>query len=432
MGGAASSRNQPGNVSLVAGGGVGGQESKETDENVIDTKLSSPIKRNNTALTTTGYSVANLPQAGGGPTQQASLHSSPVIGSVNGQISPHQTPSSGGVRSVPSTSTPLRHRSPLTAASGTSIASSSHGNEDVIAEGLAAFYGEDRGAQELEAEMFSHTAMSLGMEQEDLLFNLLYFGGDGVIPDINMAMSNARDETIALHSENNTPYKLRPASTSAIEQLKCGPLRSLQDLIEPDCAVCKDDMEIGVDVIFLPTCRHCFHYECLVRWVKLQGFCPVCRAPICEQPTSSVSQNENKSQGKISPRNVISSIGSSSASSSHGGGGMTTGMLSHYENTAAAVDDDDDDDHKRFVGSNIYVSHISDIHTNILLFTDLTHSFACLIHSCGWFLHQPTSTGPCHERRVHPTDPALVLQVTPLAVTVIMYPHIPTLVLLFY
>ena len=341
MGGAVSSRNQSGNVALVAGGGGGGrgQESKEIDENVIDPKLSTPIKRNNTSLSAAGYSVANLPQAGGGPTQQQlSHHTSPVISVVNGQISPHHTPSSGDVRSVPTTSSPLRHRSPLTAASGTSVASSVQGNEDVIAEGLAAFYGEDRGAQELEAEMFSHTAMSLGMEQEDLLFNLLYFGGDGVIPDINVAMSNARDETIALHSENNTPYKLRPASNSAIEQLKCGPLQSLQDLIEPDCAVCKDDMEIGVDVIFLPTCRHCFHYECLVRWIKLQGFCPVCRAPICEQSTSSVSQHANKLHGKISPRNVLSSSG------------IAEGMQSYYENEA-----DDDDDHERYLGCDIYV-----------------------------------------------------------------------------
>jgi hypothetical protein len=80
--------------------------------------------------------------------------------------------------------------------------------------------------------MFAHTAMSLGMEQEDLLFNLLYFGGEGAAPDINMAISNARDETVALHSENNTPYKLRPASTTDIEQLKSEALRSLDELVE--------------------------------------------------------------------------------------------------------------------------------------------------------------------------------------------------------
>jgi len=134
--------------------------------------------------------------------------------------------------------------------------------------------------QELESEMFAHTAMSLGMEQEDLLFNLLYFGGEGAAPDINMAISNARDETVALHSENNTPYKLRPASTTDIEQLKSEALLSLDELVEPDCAVCKDDMEVGVEVVFLPACGHCFHQECLVRWVKLQGHCPVCRASI--------------------------------------------------------------------------------------------------------------------------------------------------------
>ena len=181
--------------------------------------------------------------------------------------------------------------------------------DDALTDSIAAMYGEDRAAQvrcspasthrrhltsthvthtrthptsvqELESEMFAHTAMSLGMEQEDLLFNLLYFGGEGAAPDINMAISNARDETVALHSENNTPYKLRPASATDIDQLKSEPLLALESLVEPDCAVCKDDMEIGVEVIFLPACGHCFHQDCLVRWVKLQGFCPVCRAPI--------------------------------------------------------------------------------------------------------------------------------------------------------
>ena len=121
---------------------------------------------------------------------------------------------------------------------------------------------------ENDREMLEHTAMSLGMDYDEFLFNVLYFG-DGQVPNLSTAISNAREETVALHSENNTPYKLRPASTTAIERLKSEILHNLKDLEEPDCAICKENMEINNDVIFLPSCRHCFHMECLVRWIKL-------------------------------------------------------------------------------------------------------------------------------------------------------------------
>ena len=121
---------------------------------------------------------------------------------------------------------------------------------------------------ENDREMLEHTAMSLGMDYDEFLFNVLYFG-DGQVPNLSAAISNAREETVALHSENNTPYKLRPASTAAIDGLKSEALHDLNDLDEPDCAICKENMEINNEVIFLPSCRHCFHMDCLVRWIKL-------------------------------------------------------------------------------------------------------------------------------------------------------------------
>ena len=117
-------------------------------------------------------------------------------------------------------------------------------------------------------EMFEHTAMSLGMDWDDFVFNVLYFG-DGAVPNMSAAINNAREETVALHSENNTPYKLRPASSTAINDLSSETLLNLDTILDPDCAVCKELLEVGSEVIFLPTCAHCFHKDCLVRWIKL-------------------------------------------------------------------------------------------------------------------------------------------------------------------
>lgn len=204
-----------------------------------------------------------------------------------------------------------------------------------------------------QADMFMHTAMSLEMEGDDLLFNLMYFsqkekshksgGGDGMdhlddteneesgypggrnaaLLDLSRnfggMINSALEETLALHSEHNTPYKLRPASEYAIRNLSsevytpgkkhgkvCGRTYNTQDRVEGksendddegesgvcgnvnvnvgddedvQCLVCRDDFTEGCELTRL-ICGHRFHKECVVRWFSLQGVCPVCRADI--------------------------------------------------------------------------------------------------------------------------------------------------------
>lgn len=120
------------------------------------------------------------------------------------------------------------------------------------------------------ADMFAATAMSLGLENDDLLFNLLYFAGNENVHLANM-FNSAMEETVALYSENNTPYKLRPASEDILESLETKILSHIEisQMNEPDCAVCKDDMEAGNEVIRLPLCHHIFHRECIIRWFMM-------------------------------------------------------------------------------------------------------------------------------------------------------------------
>ena len=120
------------------------------------------------------------------------------------------------------------------------------------------------------ADMFQATAMSLGLENDDLLFNLLYFGG-GENLQLGQMVNSAMEETVALYSENNTPYKLKPASADVLDSLQSSILTevSILELKETDCAVCKDDLEPGCEVTHLPACHHCFHRECIMRWFKM-------------------------------------------------------------------------------------------------------------------------------------------------------------------
>lgn len=131
------------------------------------------------------------------------------------------------------------------------------------------------------AEMFQNTAMSLGMDNDELLFNLLYFGDNaGGSQSFGNMVNSALEETVALHSDNNTPYKLQPASEDDLADLL--PTTLMEELRTDDskCAVCRDDIVLGDTFIRLVGCQHCFHADCLIRWLKLQAWCPTCRQSI--------------------------------------------------------------------------------------------------------------------------------------------------------
>mmetsp|Transcript_228 Transcript_228/g.195 ORF Transcript_228/g.195 Transcript_228/m.195 type:complete len:292 (-) Transcript_228:16-891(-) len=129
------------------------------------------------------------------------------------------------------------------------------------------------------SELLNNTAMSLGMDNDELLFNLYYFGQQSGA-SFGHIVNNAVEETLALHSEGNTPYKLNPANDQEISKLNSEILYHELDNNENECLICRDIIEIGSEITRLVLCKHCFHTDCVIRWLKLQGWCPVCRAPI--------------------------------------------------------------------------------------------------------------------------------------------------------
>eukprot|EP01039_Chlorochromonas_danica_P010149 gene10149-11232_t len=149
------------------------------------------------------------------------------------------------------------------------------------------------------ADLFAQTAMSLGMDNDDLLFNMMYFD-DGSGGTFGHMMNTVQQETLALHSESNTPYKLNPASEEAVTGLiKETYVPSLSSKMEgsqksskrckegeedccdqKECAVCRDYFEKGCAILRVPACKHFFHEDCLLKWSSLQAWCPICRSPL--------------------------------------------------------------------------------------------------------------------------------------------------------
>ena len=50
------------------------------------------------------------------------------------------------------------------------------------------------------------------------------------------------------------------------------------------CAICLSDYEINEEIVECP-CRHIFHNECIVSWLKGKQNCPVCRQDFFAEPS---------------------------------------------------------------------------------------------------------------------------------------------------
>lgn len=78
---------------------------------------------------------------------------------------------------------------------------------------------------------------------------------------------------------DNNKYGNPPASKQSIDTLEKiniteEKLKSFG--IENTCAVCKDEFTIGELCLLMP-CKHHFHKDCLIPWLKERNSCPVCR-----------------------------------------------------------------------------------------------------------------------------------------------------------
>ena len=65
--------------------------------------------------------------------------------------------------------------------------------------------------------------------------------------------------------------------------------------VENSCAVCKEEFEIGQNLILMP-CKHYFHIDCLLPWLNERNSCPVCRF---ELPTDDVDFENRKRNGNV-------------------------------------------------------------------------------------------------------------------------------------
>ncbi|OAY38387.1 RING-H2 finger protein ATL66 [Manihot esculenta] len=52
--------------------------------------------------------------------------------------------------------------------------------------------------------------------------------------------------------------------------------------VESECCICLGVFEDGDKVKVLPECHHCFHSECVDKWLLACSSCPLCRASLLQ------------------------------------------------------------------------------------------------------------------------------------------------------
>ena len=75
-----------------------------------------------------------------------------------------------------------------------------------------------------------------------------------------------------------------PASLESINRLK--KVKYAEGVSKTrDCSVCQEDFKNGEYLVKMP-CEHCFHKDCVTKWLSMHNSCPVCRKALNEpEPT---------------------------------------------------------------------------------------------------------------------------------------------------
>ncbi|KAI8656635.1 RING-type domain-containing protein [Fusarium sp. Ph1] len=107
-----------------------------------------------------------------------------------------------------------------------------------------------------------------------------------------------------------------PATEEALRNLERKPVNKemLGTEGKAECTICIDEMKEGDMATFLP-CKHWFHEDCVVLWLKEHNTCPICRTPIEKNDRSgnnNNASNNNNSGNNSSNRPQGSPSGQSS------------------------------------------------------------------------------------------------------------------------
>lgn len=72
---------------------------------------------------------------------------------------------------------------------------------------------------------------------------------------------------------------LDPAEIRSLPVVLCR-REAAEEEEDKECCICLGGFEEGDKMKVLPPCSHCYHCECVDRWLKNESSCPLCRVSI--------------------------------------------------------------------------------------------------------------------------------------------------------
>lgn len=123
------------------------------------------------------------------------------------------------------------------------------------------------------------------------MFGLAGNLGDYAIGD------NFQEVVDRLYRDSAAAVTTKPAAAAAIDALPRCTLGAA-DVVEANgepvtCAVCKDELVSGDTAVRLQ-CKHLYHPDCIVQWLKTSGTCPVCRFELPKEEPDDAEKKQKK------------------------------------------------------------------------------------------------------------------------------------------